>query len=371
MSAILINSGGGIHVEASEIVLAPASLDPTDCLCCGPPQPPPPGCTRCYYGEDPDTGLPIYGAPYKKDFAVQISGTTDQIRYKYEYDLDQYTYDPPNCGCRRLVIDYGYEIVVNGLSGFNGTYYGIDERPFPADSLSTDADCNANGTAFDPYTQPAAGGGCAETDPCDYECSKVVWMEDLPISGSITCTYFATEDCSDRPNISNAIVVNVALTGYARLLPGSRSLYYYNDGFTPVYTMVGTLYGQSSPEYGSRYYRVDIFNGRITGASDCVLPAPSPASPPGCPGGSISSLGNHDCFPFWRRIMRGYAATCDDNTYPNPFKEITQDACNLSNASVLPTAPRFECGDRPDGSISNSLSLSAFYSKLDLIWTDQ
>ena len=383
MNRILLNSSGGIHIDDSKIVILPTGRTTESCECCGPPQPPPPDCTRCFYGEDED-GLPVWGAGVKKDFALQIASTTDQIRRYIKIWFEHKIYNPPDaatgaqpCGCEFLRIDYEYELILNGFAALNGTYYGRDAHSpaAPAGDIqngiaSSVAGCTTSGDAFDP-TALSSIAGCLEADPCNYFCEQRVWIKDIPITGTITCTRTTVYSCNGVNIPVPDFNLSANLSGYAYIQP-IDTLYSYDPALPPEMTIGGIVQGVSTQPYGPNgHIRYFITSGDVP-LSVCNTPAPTINTIAGfrCPGNN-SPVTDLSCYPFWRQTRRANAHTCNEGTVTHAPTIIDRPACDHVDQYETPLSTAVP-GCFPlysKGYIKQEYS--AFYSEISHLWTNQ
>jgi len=370
MSQILLNSGGGIHVDNGVIVLVPAGKEPSDCLCCGPPQPPPPECTTCYFGLDPETGLPIYGPPIKKDFAVEITVTdsqtfTRQAWYEHNTRLDNFT-------CEQYRFDYEEVIQISGLSALNGTYFGID-----------------GGVSHTPFS-PTCGGpsspedldvaaSCAEE--CNYSCRKDVWILDVPITGNYSCFSAFTGVRSNGITNSGYTNFSIPLTGYAWIIPTPINIEYEFGGpgwvGNPPFNIGTILTGTAIDGYGITRH-VNLTWG-IGGFNNWWWTAPS--DPCGvdritasniwryvCRGSSTPE--NLSCYPYWRQPYRAAGGTCalEPGSY-SKINNIVVPACEGINEYDDQTLVDPGCGQIYFKGYHRR-ARTAWEGNLELLWSD-
>jgi hypothetical protein len=386
MGRILLNSGGGIHVEDGQIMLLPDGRTTESCACCGPPQPPPPECTRCYQFVEGE--LEFY-APVKKDFALQVSGILDQQRQYVKAWYEHQIYRPPNsqtgaigCGCEYLRIDYEYELILNGFAALNGTYYGRDAYSTAApagDIISGTASsvdgCNPSGNAFDPDDlTPIAG--CTVVDPCDYNCEKRVWIKDVPITGTLVCTRTIYGTCNGIVVSNAANVMSVDLNGYAYIQPTGNLLSYGLPESARI-NVLGSAQGTAIRPYGTDGdYSVSWFNrvlpNQYTFALPCALTAPTinDISAFGCPGNLNWPMTDFSCHPLWRQTRKALAQTCVLDTITHPASILDVPGCTNED-SYENTGTTVQPGCEPTynkGYVREEYS--AFYRRAEHIWTN-
>jgi hypothetical protein len=388
VSRILMNSGGGLHIDGSRIVILPPGRSTESCACCGPPQPPPPECTRCNYGLD-EEGLPVWGAGIKKDFAIEISGILDQQRHYVKAWYEHQIYNPPNpetgaqpCGCEFLRIDFEYELVLNGFAALNGTYYGRDAHTSdpPGDDIvfntaSSVDGCNPSGNAFDPADLTSISG-CLEEDPCDYNCGKDVWMKDVLITGTFNCTRTVVSSCNGVVSTVNN-VTSASLEGYAYIAPDS-TVFTYDPIQPPSLTILGGAQGAAIRPYDTdgivkfgwlNRLLAESFTGV---SSNCVLTAPTINDiwKFGCPNPFGLTLTDYSCHPLWRIVRKAFPHTCNTGTVTHPTTIIDLPGCTNTDEyeSISPVvypncAPIYTKGYVTE-------TRPAFYSQVRHIWTN-
>lgn len=345
MGRILLNSGGGIHVEDGQIMLLPQDRTTESCACCGPPQPPPPECTRCYR-LNTSSGLYEFYAPTPLDFQVAISVANSSQTFEVEAWVESQLESSGTFGprCEHYRMDFFEQLVVNGLDGVQGTYIGLGS---PNSPNIISPSCAGPGEPTSPYdlTPPP---GCTTLIPCDYVCDKLVWLQDTPISGTYTCSRSQVITFNPGNVASSSVSFSVNLTGWLRVFGG-----YAGAGvpFLP-FSMVGSLSGSTIDGYGvSRSVEFQWNNGSVTPfMSGRILNEP-PCTPfrvtPfnfyffSCKNTSLPPP--ELCMPYWRRTWTGVGTTCDD--VPTALSHtINYTGCEEIDEYNSPVGATISCG---------------------------
>ena len=367
MGRILLNSGGGITIKDSEIVVLPDALDPEDCECCGPPQPPPPDCTRCYY-IDPMTGLPVFYAPLQKDFAVVIADTTDSVTVTKRQYITETAWQA-QCGCVSFMREFNYSITLTGFAGLNGTRYGVPSYSAnPFGGVSSVGACNTSGMPFDPtMTTPVAS--CSPTPECEYDCQLQVWLKDVPIAGTLSCSQVNTFTCSSNPANSTSTSYNftIPLAGYATVVSNLEP-YNYGTSLILPYQIAANVYGSATTDYGVKSVYVSL--NELFGSCSLGFPYISNKLPGNINLSCPTSATQEDltCHPYWRVIRAANSDTCDTSIISPPLpQEIDYAACSFSDTYELINPDYLGCPYRVYKEVS--LTRTPFYSSYTYLWS--
>jgi len=370
MSNILLNSGGGIHVEEGNIQLA---TDPDLCTCCGPPQPPPPDCERCYDFVD---DVVVFRPPESIQLAVVVSGIPDQRRWKHTFNIVENEIHPvppsgdDRCQCKYRQNEFESELIINGFAALNGTYYSQPRRELPPGTgNSTIASCNPNGEAYDPSVG-TLWSGCTAADICDKICPETAYHQGVLLTGTYTCTSRQRSSCNGVFFVQDIIRTTTAtVEGFAYI--AGRS-FQYNQQPTTGMKIEGNFNIRVTDGYGTRCIPGNSPNfGGPIGFEECgARPFTGNLCWENGYGATIPCFSNYLCEPRWYLLGGTQGETCDASA-PTDSTPITiaRDAYDVTGQYLIPFVDRPPCAELIGTQVNTSCIYSGDSITTQLLWS--